>query len=237
MGYLFLLFIPLSIGVAILRSGLFDIYFIINRTLVNVPLTANLAGMYSASIALFQKLFIAATGEKSDAAIVLTTLVLASTFTPIRNWLQVMADKRFKEPADATKKLNAFGEQARSFVLMSSAQELARRLLDEAVAAFHAQSGAVYLLRGKQLQIAHAHGDWNDEGAKIAIPLEADGEQIGLLQLGARGDGEDYTPHDQTILKSNVDQVAGAIWLAERARWYFTSGEWTQGTQRRRTEE
>ena len=91
---------PVATGIAILKYRLYNIDLLINRTLVYVPLTGILAGLYSASIALFQRLFQATTGEKSDAAIVLTTLILASSFTPIKNSLQTVVDRRFKEAPD-----------------------------------------------------------------------------------------------------------------------------------------
>ena len=69
--------IPIAIGVAILRHHLWRIDLILDRTLVYVPLTAILGGLYAASITLFQRLFVALTGSQSDAAIVMTTLVLA----------------------------------------------------------------------------------------------------------------------------------------------------------------
>ena len=46
-------------------------------------------------------------GQQSDAAIVLTTLALTASFTPLKNALQGFADKRFKEVPDATRKLRA----------------------------------------------------------------------------------------------------------------------------------
>src|SRR5205807_2403117 len=73
-----LLFIPASIGIAVLRYHLWNIDLIINRTLVYVPLTAIIAGGYSASVALLQRVFVAVTGQTSDAAVVVTTLVLAA---------------------------------------------------------------------------------------------------------------------------------------------------------------
>jgi hypothetical protein len=73
-----------SAGTAILRYRLYDIDLIINRTLVYGPLTAILAGAYIACIQLFRVIFTAATGQTSDAAVVLTTLAVAAAFTPIR---------------------------------------------------------------------------------------------------------------------------------------------------------
>jgi len=59
-----------------------------------VVLTAILAGIYTASIALSQRL-LAATRQKSDMAIVLTTLVVVVVFTPIKNAVQATVDRRF----------------------------------------------------------------------------------------------------------------------------------------------
>src|SRR5207248_2881004 len=103
-----------GIGVGILRHRLYDIDVIIRRTLIYVPLTGVVAGLYAGSVALLQKLFVAFTGEKSDAAIVITTLLLAATFTPIKNSLQALVDKRFKEAPDSMKKLKAFSQYVES---------------------------------------------------------------------------------------------------------------------------
>ncbi len=54
-----LLLIPLSIGVAVLRSHLFDIDLLINRTLVYGSLTAMLVALYFGGIVLLQRLFVA----------------------------------------------------------------------------------------------------------------------------------------------------------------------------------
>lgn len=86
----------LAIAVAILRYRLYEIDVIINRTLVYGALSAVLAGVYTASITLSQRVFMAVTGERSDAAIVLTTLIVASTFTPLKTRLQSIVDARLK---------------------------------------------------------------------------------------------------------------------------------------------
>jgi hypothetical protein len=88
--------LPIAAAVAILHHRLYDIDLILNRALVYIPLTAILAGTYAAGVALFQRLFVAVTGDKSDGAVVITTLVLAGLFTPVRNGLQNFVDRRFK---------------------------------------------------------------------------------------------------------------------------------------------
>jgi hypothetical protein len=89
-------FFALAIGIAVMRYRLYEIDLIINRTLVYGALSAVLAGVYTASITLSQRLFMAVTGEHSDAAIVLTTLIVAATFTPLKGRLQTIVDHRIK---------------------------------------------------------------------------------------------------------------------------------------------
>jgi hypothetical protein len=94
-------FLPIAAAVAVLRHRLYDIDLILRRAFVYIPLTAILAGFYTAGVALVQRAFVAVTNDRSDAAIVIATLVVASMFTPVRNWLQTFVDKRFKpETAD-----------------------------------------------------------------------------------------------------------------------------------------
>jgi Short C-terminal domain len=88
--------VPAAVGIAILRNRLYDIDLIINRTVVYVLLTAILAGVYTATVALFQRMFVAMTGQNSDIAIVMTLFVLATVFTPVKNTLQATVDRRIK---------------------------------------------------------------------------------------------------------------------------------------------
>jgi len=90
------LFAAAAVAIAILRYRLYEIDVIINRTLVYGALSAVLAGVYTASITLSQRVFMAVTGERSDAAIVLTTLIVAATFTPLKARLQSTVDRRIK---------------------------------------------------------------------------------------------------------------------------------------------
>jgi hypothetical protein len=89
-------FLPVAAAVAILRHRLYDIDLIINRALVYIPLTAIVGGLYTGGVALGQRVFVAVTGDRSDAAIVITTLLVASLFTHLRNGLQGFVDRRFR---------------------------------------------------------------------------------------------------------------------------------------------
>jgi hypothetical protein len=88
--------VPIAIGIAILRYRLYEIDRIINRSLVYIPLVAIIGGMATAMIPLSQRMFMAVTGNESDAAVVLTTLFVASFITPVRKRLEVAVEGRFR---------------------------------------------------------------------------------------------------------------------------------------------
>lgn len=92
---------PLAAALAIARYRLYSIDVMIGRTLVYLPLMAVLGGLYSAGIALFQRLFVALTGSESEIAILMTILVVASAFTPMRRALESVVDRRFAHDTKA----------------------------------------------------------------------------------------------------------------------------------------
>jgi hypothetical protein len=120
-----------AVGIAILRYRLYEIDLIINRTLVYGALSAILAGIYMASMTLSQRLFIAVSGDRSDAAIVFTTLILGATFTPLKTRLQSVVDGRVKPVAPA-----AIGTAGSAAVgeLMGAAEERLREIAREEIA-------------------------------------------------------------------------------------------------------
>ena len=106
--------IPLSIGVAILRSGLYEIDIIINRTLVYGPLTALLVAVYFGGVVGSQFVFRALTGGESQLAVVVSTLAIAALFNPLHRRIQSFIDHRFyRRKYDARKTLEAFSVKLR----------------------------------------------------------------------------------------------------------------------------
>ena len=112
--YGFLLLVPLSIGVAILRSRLYDIDVIINRALVYGPLTTSLVVIYFGCVVGSQYTIRALTGQGSTLAVVASTLAIAALFNPLRRYLQNFIDRRFyRKKYDAARVLEAFSVRLR----------------------------------------------------------------------------------------------------------------------------
>jgi hypothetical protein len=92
--------VPIAVGIAVFKYRLYDIDVIINRTLVYVPLVGLVGGLAAVTVPLAQKGFVALTGNESDAAVVLTTLFVASLITPVRKRIEVAVDRRFRPTGD-----------------------------------------------------------------------------------------------------------------------------------------
>jgi hypothetical protein len=112
--------IPLSIGVALFRYRLWDIDLIIRRTLVYGVLSSVLGLVYFGSVVLLRQLLGGVVGD-SSVAIVLSTLLIAALFSPLRRALQAGIDRRFfRRKYDAVRALAEFSAVARDEVQLEA---------------------------------------------------------------------------------------------------------------------
>lgn len=145
--YLTLLFVPLSITIAILRSRLWDIDIIIRRTVTYAIVVALLTVVYFGSVILLQQLFANLTGARSEVITMLSTLAIAALFIPLRNRVQNAIDKRFnRNKYDAEQILRHFAETVRD---ETNLENLAADLLNVVNETMQPKSASLWLQQDK----------------------------------------------------------------------------------------
>jgi hypothetical protein len=203
--------IPVATGIAVLRYRLYDIDELINRTLVYVPLTAGLAGVFVAVTGLIRAVFTELTNTGSDAAIAFSTLLVVALLTPAKNQLQALVDRHFKEAPDPAKALRSLTDQARAILQVVDTERFLDEFLREVVAAFGASGGA--LVAGSRRYEAGVPG----HERALVLPLEHDGRTIGELGLGRRSDGRPYTSGETSAIAEAL-KVAASVAALHSAR-------------------
>jgi hypothetical protein len=204
-GLVLLSGMPIAIGIAITRYHLFDIDRLINRTLVYGSLTAILAGVFTAAIGLAQRVFIAVTGEKSDAAIVLTTLFVATLYAPLRKRLEAVVDRRFRYDE---RRFGAYRDEVKRILTVLQPSRAAERLVIEAVRELAATGGVVMDAEDRPTASA---GEWPVRPAvRVAIP--GGGGPLAAILVGPRVDGR---PHDPRSI-AELQEIATLVAVAAR---------------------
>jgi hypothetical protein len=129
--------IPLSFGIAILRSRLWDIDILINRTLVYTALTGTLAVVYIACILILQALLSGFTSGNT-VALVGSTLGVAALFQPLRRRIQTRIDRRFyRRKYDTARTIAAFSATLRGKVVLNTLSEQLVAVVQETMQPAH----------------------------------------------------------------------------------------------------
>jgi hypothetical protein len=148
--------------------------------------------------------FVAATGETSDAAIVLTTLVVATLYAPLRKRLEAIVDRRFRYDE---RRFGPYREEVQRILSVLEPRSAADRLAREAMREL-AASGAAVLGAGDR-PTAHV-GEWPLRPAvRLAIP--GGGDWMASIVVGPRVDGRPHDPRSIAELQEVVVLAAAAV--------------------------
>ena len=136
---IFLLLFPLSVGFAILRNRLWDIDFLINKTLVYSLLTLLLAAAYAGLIIKLESLVgFSARANTQPLVMVVSTLVIAALFRPLRSRIQRVIDRRFyRRTYDTTHTLEVFNSILRNEVDLAMLSQQLVAVVEETMQPAH----------------------------------------------------------------------------------------------------
>ena len=139
---LMIVIMAVSFSVAILRYRLYEIDLLINRTLVYGSLSLILALVYFIGVvgsqSIVGRLTHAQSGDQSPISIVLTTLIIAALFQPLRRRIQTFIDQRFyRRKYNASRTLASFGGALRADVNLRDLTEHLLTAVDDTMQPAH----------------------------------------------------------------------------------------------------
>ncbi len=112
--------VPVAIGIAILRYRLYDIDWIISRTVAYAIVTGLLVGVYAGLVLLATQVL----RFHTPVAVAAATLAAAALFTPVRRWVQSRVDRRFNRARyDADQIAAAFAARLKDTVDLGSVRD------------------------------------------------------------------------------------------------------------------
>ena len=198
------LFIPLTIGTAILRYRLWDIDVVLNRTLVYGALTALVVGIYVLVVGYLGALL--RTGDNLFVSLIATGVV-AVLFAPLRDRLQRGANRlMYGERDDPYAVITRLGQRLEDVLAPEAVLPTIVETVREALKLPYA---AIALREGEEPVIATGHGTPAEE--TLRLPLVYQGEEVGELLLSPRGPGEEFSASDRRLLDDLARQAGIAV--------------------------
>jgi signal transduction histidine kinase len=201
-------FIPLSIGVALLRYRLWQIDIILNRSLVYGGLSLGIVTVYALTVGTLSLLFKA---QNSLLISLLATGLIAVLFQPVRERLQRTVNKMtFGDRDDPAAVLARLGQRLEAI----SQPNAVLPAIVETVAQALKLPYVVIVLAGEQG--GRGEGVMAEVGVHFDAPLQSfplvyQTETIGQLQVAARSPGEVLSEADEQVLRQVALQAGTAV--------------------------
>jgi signal transduction histidine kinase len=208
MGVLLTL-IPVSIGIAILKYRLYDIDFVIRKTVVYAALALFITVVYVAIVVGVGALV----GQHSSAALsAVAAAVVALAFQPARRRAQRLADRLvFGKRATPYEVLSEFSDSLADTVATNDLLPRMAKILAEGTGAARAD---VWLMAGHELRPAATFPPGSPELAPVeaadpspgVVLVRHQGELLGALSI-AKEDAEPMTPAEEKLVADLASQA------------------------------
>jgi signal transduction histidine kinase len=215
------LVLPATIALAIIRHGLYDIDFIISRTLVYGSLAVFITAVY-VGIAVGIGALVGSGGKPNLGLSIAATAIVAVGFQPVRERVQRVANRLvYGKRATPYEVLAQFSERVAESYAVDDVMPRMARVLAEGTAA---QRVDVWLRSGDELRVAASWPEGEPaltaiavNGAIPAAPAGVDrlvevrhqGELLGALSITKRS-GESLTPVEENLV-SHLAGQAGLV--------------------------
>ena len=191
---------PLVLTAAVLRYRLFDIQFILRRSLVYGTLTVALIAVYVGTVALLGHF----TASPVGAGPLLAGGVVAVMFQPLRRWLQRIVSRLFfGDRDDPAELLDRLGRQLEEAATPAAILAAITRTLAQALRLPYV---AIELVDGDTVLPAAEYG--TPTGRRVTVPLVHGGEDVGRLLLDVGPTGEPFGPTDRRLLDTLAHHIA-----------------------------
>lgn len=201
---LFMLPIPVTLGISMLRKRLWDIDPIANRTLVYMSLSAILIMLYSLIVGYLSFLF--RTGPNMIFSLAGAGLV-AVGFAPLKEKLQRIVNRFIygaqHDPYSVLEKLGVrLNEPSTPDVVLGIVVRTIKDSLRLPYVCIHLTHG------GEQLMVA---AEGREEGEAVSIPFYSYDRTIGSLNVCTRSPGEGFSEADWKMLNFLARQAATVV--------------------------
>jgi len=193
-----------ALAVAILRYRLYDIDFVINRTLVYLLLSGCIVAAYVGVVAALGAIFQA---KASVVISLVATGLVAAAFSPLRMRLQRSVDRLMYGERDQPYEVLA--RLGNRLAAATVAEEVLPSVAQTVAEAMRVPYVAVEMASEDGLSTIVAHGRPVDHA--LRLPLVHHGAQVGDLVVGPRGPNESFSAADRQLLDDLARQAAVAV--------------------------
>lgn len=203
--------LPLTIGVAVLRFGLWDVNVVISRTLVYGGLSAAVVALYVVTVWLVSDLL----GPTIGAQVLATTAVALAAL-PLRTWLQRHVNRWVH--GDVEEPYAVLARLGGRLAAAAAPDDLTNRVLPSVLEGIAGSLGA----RHARLTLRDGHVTAYGAGAPgdptVRVDLEYAGERVGSLEVGRTVGFDAGALAALDRLASQAAVAAHTVWLSREAQ-------------------